>query len=67
MIGIIAHGVEERLAHVVCGAVEHHRIGVVLDHQFVDGRREPFRAHLVAAITQGEGQELGNLGRIVNE
>src|SRR6266705_6179 len=55
VIRVVTHGVEERLAHVEGGTVEHERIGSLLQNQLVD------------EITKRKGQKLGNLRRVVDE
>src|ERR1039458_2179670 len=67
VIRMVTHGVEERLAHVVGGAVEHERIGALLENQLVDGDGVSRCKDLVAAVTQRKCQQLGNLRRVVDE
>ncbi len=67
MIRMMTHAVEERLAHVIRRAVEHDRIGVLLQNQFVHGRGIAVCVHLIASVAQGKRQKLGNLRRVVDE
>lgn len=67
VIGMVTHGVKQRLAHVVSGAVEHQRIGMMLLNALVNRGVIPFRKNLVAAVAQGKRQQLGNLRRVVDE
>lgn len=67
MIRMVTHAVEQRLAHIIGGAVEHERIGMLLENQLVDCRGISLCENLVAAVTQRKCQKLGNLRRVVNE
>ncbi len=67
VIRVVTHGVEERLAHVEGGTVEHERIGSLLQNQLVDGVDISRCEDLVAEITKRKGQKLGNLRRVVDE
>jgi len=65
--GMAAHAVEERLAHLEGGAVEHERIGALLLNQLVDCGTVTRREDRVAEITQREREQLGDLRRVVDE
>jgi hypothetical protein len=67
MLGMIAHDVEQRFAHVEHRAIEHDGVGVFVGNELVDGRRESGGRHLVAAVAERKRQELGDLGRVVNQ
>src|SRR5208337_3223709 len=67
VIRMVTHGVEERLAHVEGGAVEHERVGALLENQLVDSDGVSRCADLVAVVTQRKRQQLGYLRRVVNE
>src|SRR5271165_4597680 len=67
VVRVVTHVVEERLAHVEGGTVEHECIGAVLLNQFVDGVGKSGCEDLVAEVTQCKRQELGNLRRVVDE
>jgi len=67
MIRMVTHAVEQRLAHIVGGAVEHEHIGMLLENQLVDSRSISLCESLVAAVTQRKRQKLGNLRRVVDE
>ncbi len=67
VIRVVTHGVEERLAHVEGGTVEHERIGSLLQNQLVDGVGISRCEDLVAEITKRKGEKLGNLRRVVDE
>src|SRR6516165_10355687 len=64
---VVAKAVEERLAHVEGGAVEHKGISAVLNNQLMDGGGISRSKDLVATVAERKGQELGNLGRVVDE
>jgi len=52
VIRVMTHGVEERLAHVEGGTIEHERIGMVFQNQLVDGYGKSRCENFVAQITQ---------------
>ena len=52
MIRVVAHAIEDRLTHVIGGAVEHQRVGTLLVKQIVDGGGKSRCEHFVAAVTQ---------------
>jgi hypothetical protein len=67
VIRVVTHGIEERLAHVEGGTIEHERVGVVFQNQFVDGYSKSRRENLVAQVTQRKREKLGYLRRVVDE
>src|SRR5262245_51555951 len=64
---IAADEVEERLAHLVDGAVEDERIGARIGETLVDGGGEAGGDHAVAAVAQRERQQLGDLRSVIDE
>jgi hypothetical protein len=67
VIRVMTDGIEERLAHIEGGTIEHQRIGVVFQNQFVDADRKSRCKNLVTQVTQRKRKKLGNLRRIVDE
>src|SRR4029077_11231576 len=58
VIRVVAHGVEERLAHVVHGTVEDQRIGALLHDQLVHGVGKARGEDFEAAVLQSDRQKL---------
>jgi hypothetical protein len=50
MIRMIAHRIKDRLAHVVSRAIQHNRIGALLDNKIVDASCVPRGIDLVAMV-----------------
>jgi len=67
MVRIVAHGVEERLAHVVRRTIEYHCKSPLLLDQVVDCRIVAFREDFVAVIMQRERKKLRDFRRVVNQ
>ena len=67
VVRIGSHAVENRLAHVVDGAVENESVGVLLRDQFIHGRGKTRGENIEAVIAQRKRQQLGDFRRVVNE
>src|ERR1700693_5009533 len=67
VLGILAHRVEERFAHVVRGTIEHQRVSMLLSNHFINGCRVTGRKYFVAVVSQRKRQKLRNLRRVVDQ
>src|SRR6266481_9852116 len=67
VIRVITHGVEERLAHIVDGTIEHEGIGALLNDQLIDSGGIAGGENVVAAVAQRKRQQFGDFRRIVDE
>ena len=67
MVRAVAHSVEKRFAHIVGGAIEDKRVGLIFPDQFVDADGVPRREYFIARVAQRKTEELSNLRRVVNE
>jgi len=67
VIRVVAHDIEQGLAHIESGTVEDEGIGAQVPNQIVDGIGEALSEDLMAAVTQRKGQKLGDLRRVVDE
>ena len=67
MIRMIAHRVEDRLAHIVSGAIQHDRVGALLYNEIVDASCVPGGIDIVAMIAQREREQFGNFRSVVNQ
>ena len=67
MIGVRTHGIEQRLAHVEHGTIEHEGVRVLLGDELGDLVGEARGEHVIAVIAQRERQQLGDLGGVVDE
>jgi len=59
--------VEQRLAHVEGGAIEDERVGAFLGDSLANRDGVPGRGDVVPAVAEREAQQLGDLGRVVDE
>ena len=64
---VVSHHVEERLAHLEVRAIEHERVGALVDDQLTDRVSVAGGDDLVSAVAQREGQQLRDLRRVVDE
>jgi hypothetical protein len=67
MVRVVTQAVEECLAHIEGGTVQHDSIGALLCNQLIDGRGVSCCDDLMSPVTQRKGQQLGNLRRVVDE
>jgi hypothetical protein len=67
VIGMVTHGVEQRLAHIIRSAIQDQRFGLLRNNQFVDADVVTVCENFKARIAQRKGQQLGNLRRVVNK
>src|SRR5882762_8300973 len=67
VIRVITHGVEERLAHIVDGTIEHEGIGALLNDELINGGGIAGGENVVAAVAQRKRQQLGDFRRVVDE
>ena len=67
MSRVVSHHIEERFAHVEGGTIEHERVGALVDDPLADRDGVAGGDDVVPAVAQREGQQLGDLGRVVDE
>jgi len=67
MVGVVTHGIEQRLAHIIRSAIQHQRYGLLRNNQFVDADVVSLREDLEARVALGKRQQLGNLRRVVDK
>src|SRR3981189_581145 len=67
VIRIITHGVEERLALVIDGTIEHESIGALLNDELINGGGIAGGENVVAAVAKRKRQQLGDFRCVVDE
>ena len=67
MSRVVSYRVEQRLAHLEDRTIEHERVGALVGDQLTDCVRVAGGDDFVPTVTQGEGQQLSNLWRVVDE
>ena len=67
MSRVVSHHVEERFAHVEGGTIEHERVGALIDDPLADRDGVAGGDDVVPVVAQREGQQFGDLGRVVDE
>src|ERR1019366_6547818 len=64
---LVSYHIEERFTHVEGGAIEHERVGALLDKSLADRDGVAGGDDFVPVVAEREGQQFGDLGRVVDE